>query len=371
MRGPVERQAKMLMGVTVEDFIPAGHPIRRVRKLVDGLLVTLSPQLTAMYAATGRASIPPEHLLKGCLLIALFSVRSERQFCDRLQYDLLFKWFLGLNITHPAFDHSTFSKNRKRLLENQVAEGLLGEVVREARRRRLISEDHFSVDGTLLQAWASQKSVRPRDGQEPPASGGGRNPEVDFHGQKRTNETHVSATDPEALFARKGSGQEARLSYAGHILMENGNGLILDLLVTQATGTAEREAALVMLDRRRLPRKRGDAGRRQGLRHAGIRRGATPTRGDPARHPEHLQPPQRNRRADDPPSWLWREPAGAQAHRGVLRLDQDHGRRTQAALYREGQEPALGNPHGHRPEPRADGEHQGPASHLTGPDCAL
>lgn len=256
MRGRVERQAKMLMGVTVEDFIPAGHPIRRVRKLVDDLLVTLSPQLTAMYAPDGRYSVPPEHLIKASLLMALYSIRSERQFCERLQYDLLFKWFLGLNITDNAFDHSTFSKNRKRLLEHDLAEALLGEVVREARRRRLISEDHFSVDGTLLQAWASQKSVRPRDDKDPPASGGGKNPEVDFHGEKRRNETHVSRTDPEALFARKGNGQEARLSYAGHILMENRNGLILDLLVTQATGTAEREAALVMLDRRRLPRKR-------------------------------------------------------------------------------------------------------------------
>lgn len=256
MRGRVERQAKMLMGVTVEDFIPAGHPIRRVRKLVDDLLVTLSSQLTAMYAPDGRYSVPPEHLIKASLLMAFYSIRSERQFCERLQYDLLFKWFLGLNITDNAFDHSTFSKNRKRLLEHEVAEALLGEVVREARRRRLISEDHFSVDGTLLQAWASHKSVRPRDDQDPPANGGGRNPEVDFHGERRTNETHVSRTDPEALFARKGRGQEARLSYAGHILMENRNGLILDLLVTQATGTAEREAALVMLDRRRLPRTR-------------------------------------------------------------------------------------------------------------------
>ena len=256
MRGPAERQAKMLMGVTTEDFIPPGHPIRRVRKLVDEVLVALSPQLTAMYAADGRYSVPPEHLIKASLLMAFYSIRSERQFCERLQYDLLFKWFLGLNITDNAFDHSTFSKNRKRLLEHELAEALLGEVVREARKRRLISDDHFSVDGTLLQAWASQKSVRPRDGQDPPASPGGRNSEVDFHGERRTNETHVSRTDPEALFARKGRGQEARLSYAGHILMENRSGLILDLLVTQATGTAEREAALVMLDRRRLPRKR-------------------------------------------------------------------------------------------------------------------
>lgn len=264
MRGRAERQAKMLFGVTTEEFIPENHPIRRVRKIIDEVLAALSPELTAMYAPDGRHSVPPEHLIKATLLMALYSIRSERQFCERLQYDLLFKWFLGLNITDDAFDHSTFSKNRKRLLEHDLAEGLLGEVVREARKRRLISEDHFSVDGTLLQAWASQKSVRPRDEQEPPAGPGGKNPEVDFHGQRRTNETHVSTTDPEAMLAKKARGQEARLCYAGHILMENKNGLILDLLVTPATGTAEREAALVMLDRRRLPRKRatlaGDKG---------------------------------------------------------------------------------------------------------------
>jgi transposase len=260
MRGPVERQAKMLFGVTTEDFIPANHPIRKVRTLVDGLLDLLAPELSAMYAPDGRHSVPPEHLIKATLLMALYSIRSERQFCERLQYDLLFKWFLGLNITDSAFDHSTFSKNRKRLLEQGLAESLLGEVVREARKRRLVSEDHFSVDGTLLQAWASQKSVRPRDEQDPPAGGAGggsgRNTEVDFHGQRRANDSHASTTDPEAMLARKGRGQEARLSFAGHLLMENRNGLILDVLVTQATGTAEREAALVMLDRRRLPRKR-------------------------------------------------------------------------------------------------------------------
>jgi len=256
MRGRVERQAKMLIDVTTEDFVPESHPIRRVRKLVDEVLVVLSPQLTAMYAPDGRHSVPPEHLIKATLLLALYSIRSERQFCERLQDDLLFKWFLGLNITDDAFDHSTFSKNRKRLLEHDLAEGLLGEVVREARKRRLISEDHFSVDGTLLQAWASQKSVRPRDEEEPPVGPGGKNPEVDFHGERRTNATHLSATDPEAMLAKKARGQEARLAYAGHILMENRNGLILDLLVTPATGTAEREAALAMLDRRHVPRKR-------------------------------------------------------------------------------------------------------------------
>lgn len=257
MRGRVNRQAKMLFGVTTEDFVPEKHPIRRIRAIVDEMLAVLSPQLSAMYAPDGRHSVPPEHLIKASILMALYSIRSERQFCERLQYDLLFKWFLGLNITDPAFDHSTFSKNRQRLLRHDLATALLGEVVREARRRKLVSEDHFSIDGTLLQAWASQKSLRPRDEQDPPGpSGGGRNPEVDFRGQQRTNATHVSATDPEARLARKGPGFEAKLAFAGHLLMDNRSGLILDVLVTQATGTAEREAALVMLDRRKLPRKR-------------------------------------------------------------------------------------------------------------------
>lgn len=265
MRGPAERQVTMLFGVTTEGFIPEHHPIRRIRMLVDEVLAALSLQLTAMYAPAGRHSVPPEHLIKATLLMAFYSIRSERQFCERLRYDLLFKWFLGLNITDAAFDHSTFSKNRKRLLDHNLAEGLLGEVVREARKRQLISEEHFSVDGTLLQAWASQKSVRPRDEQDPPAgAGSGKNPEVNFHGQRRTNETHVSTTDPEARLAKKARGQETKLAYAGHILMENKNGLILDLLVSAATGTAERDGALVMLDRRSLPRRRatlaGDKG---------------------------------------------------------------------------------------------------------------
>lgn len=264
MRGRVERQAKMLLGVTPDEFIPGQHPIRRIRSVVDAVLETLSPQLEVMYVRGGRPSIPPEHLLKATLLMALYSIRSERQFCERLQYDLLFKWFLGLNITDPAFDHSTFSKNRQRLLEHELAEALLGEVVREARRRRLVSDDHFTVDGTLLQAWASQKSVHPRDEDEPPAGGSGKNPAVDFHGQRRTNETHVSRTDPEARLARKGHGQETRLCYAGHVLMENRSGLILDVLVTQATGTAEREAALVLLDRRQTPRQRVTLGADKG-----------------------------------------------------------------------------------------------------------
>jgi transposase len=215
--------------------------------MVDAALAKLSPVFDQMYAEIGRPSIPPEHLLKGCLLIALFSVRGERQFCERLQYDLLFKWFLDLNILDPAFDHSVFSKNKDRLLEHEVARGFFVAIVDEARRRHLLSEEHFTVDGTLLEAWASMKSIRPKDGGQSPPGDGGRNPDVDFRGEQRTNDTHASTTDPKALLARKGPGREARLCFAGHVLMENRNGLVVDVEITQATGTAERDTALGLL----------------------------------------------------------------------------------------------------------------------------
>jgi transposase len=252
MRGRNERQLEMLVGITPEDLVPASHPIRKIRELVDGILKELSPQFDAMYAHRGRPSIPPEHLLKATLLMAFYSIRSERQFCERLRYDLLFKWFLGLNITDPAFDPTVFSHNRERLLRHEVAEAFLGETVRLARSKRLISEDHFTVDGTLLQAWASLKSMRPRDGDEQPPAGGGRNAPVNFHGQQRRNDTHVSSTDAEARLARKSRQQGAYPSYCGNLLTENRNGLIVDAGLATATGMAEREVALQMIDRQQL-----------------------------------------------------------------------------------------------------------------------
>jgi len=254
MRGKKDTQVTMLSLVTANDLVPEDHPIRKIKPMVDKALGELSPTFTKMYAETGRPSIPPEHLLKACLLIALYSVRSERQFCDRLQYDLLFKWFLDLNIIDPAFAASVFSKNKERLLEHKVAREFLGAVLDEARRRKLLSEDHFTVDGTLLEAWASLKSFRPKDGTGSPPAGGDKNPEVDFHGEKRTNDTHQSTTDPAALLAKKGKGKEARLCFMGHVLMENRNGLVVDVVLTQATGTVEREAALEMLGK--IPGKR-------------------------------------------------------------------------------------------------------------------
>ena len=246
MRGRAARQVEILAAVTPDTLVPQGHPIRRIKPMVDRALAQLSPTFARMYAQNGRASIPPEHLLKACLLMALFSVRSERQFCERLEYDLLFKWFLNLNIMDHSFDHSVFAKNRQRLLDADVAREFLLQIVGQAREQGLLSEEHFSVDGTLLEAWASVKSFRPRDG-DPPSEGGGRNPEVDFHGERRRNETHRSTTDPESRLAKKGKGKEARLCFGAHLLMDNREGLVVDVRLTPADGTSERDAALQML----------------------------------------------------------------------------------------------------------------------------
>ena len=243
----------MLTTLSAEDLIPKHHPIRRIRKVVDDVLADLDDDFEAMYSRIGRPSVPPEALLKATVLMALYSVRSERAFCERLNYDLLFKWFLDLAIDAKAFDATTFTKNRQRLVEHEVADRFFAAVVRQAKLRRYISSDHFSVDGTLLEAWASHKSFKPRDGSGPDAPPG-RNAETDFRGQRRSNETHQSTTDPEALMARRSNSTAARLCFAGHVLMENRNALIVDLDLTRADGYAERQAALAMLAR--LPRRR-------------------------------------------------------------------------------------------------------------------
>jgi transposase len=253
MRGNEEQQAAVMLYISPDQKVPQDHPIRAIKRIVDRALTSLSPVFSQMYKKIGRPSIPPEHLLKASLLIALYSVRSERQFCERLEYDLLFKWFLDQNIDTPAFDASTFSKNRERLLKHDVARQFFEAVLAEARRRELLSDEHFTTDGTLLEAWASMKSVQPRDGGDPPVRGG-RDWDVDYRGEQRSNETHASTTDPEARLMRKGKGKETKLCFSGHLLMENRNGLIVDIDLTQATGRAEREAALRMLDR--LPRKK-------------------------------------------------------------------------------------------------------------------
>ncbi len=247
MRGIAENQMIMLSSLTTDQLVPQNHPIRHIKPIVDQALKELSPVFRRMYADIGRPSIPPEHLLKACLLIALYSIRSERQFCERLQYDLLFKWFLDLNIMDSAFDASSFSKNKERLLEHRVAREFLTAVIEEARRRKMLSDDHFTVDGTLLEAWASLKSIHPKD-DGGTSKRGDKNPDVDYRGEQRTNDTHQSSTDPEARLARKGRGKEARLCFAGHVLMENRTGLVVDVKVTRATGTAERDTALDMIE---------------------------------------------------------------------------------------------------------------------------
>lgn len=248
MRGTPDPQPTMLSTLSPDSLIPADHPIRRIKPEVEAVLADLATEFDAMYAATGRHSVPPEHVLKASVVMALYSIRSERQFCERLRYDLLFTWFLDLTVDDVGFDHSTFSKNRERLLKQEVADRSFAAVVRRAKLRRYVSGEAFSVDGTLLEAWASHKSFRPK-GETPGGtpSGPRRNAEVNFHGEPRSNQTHQSTTDPEALLARKSDGVAAKLSYAGHLLTENRNALIVDLELTQATGRAEREAALQLL----------------------------------------------------------------------------------------------------------------------------
>ncbi len=238
----------MLSSLSPEDLIPVDHPIRRIRQVVDAVLVELDGEFDVMYAASGRPSVPPETLLKATVLMALYSIRSERAFCERLNYDLLFKWFLDLAIDARAFDATTFTKNRDRLLDHEIADRFFAAVVAQAKLRRYVSSEHFSVDGTLLEAWASHKSFQPKDkpGRKPPA---GRNAEVSFRGERRSNDTHQSTTDPEARLARKSNAAAAKLCYTGHLLMEHRNALIVDAELTEATGYAERATALEMLER--------------------------------------------------------------------------------------------------------------------------
>jgi transposase len=253
MRGSPDRQLAMVV-LNAEDLIPSGHPIRRIRRVVDEVLAGMDDQFSRMYATAGRPSVPPEVLLKASVLMALYSMRSERAFCERLNYDLLFKWFLDMAIDARAFDPTTFTKNRDRLLNDEVAHQFFLAVVDQARLRKYVSDDHFSVDGTLLEAWASHKSFKPKDGTGNGGTPPGRNGEVDFHGQKRSNETHESTTDPESRMARKSNATAAKLSYMGHLLMENRTGLIVDMELTQASGYAERDAAIEML--KRLPKRK-------------------------------------------------------------------------------------------------------------------
>ena len=243
MRGDDNQQDGMFSYVSPEKRVPADHPLRPVRKMVDEILKEMSPKFAELYSKVGRPSIAPERLLRSLLLQIFYSVRSERMLIEQLEYNLLFRWFVGMEMDEMVWNHAVYSKNRERLLNEEIAEGFFRKVLERA--KPFMSDEHFTVDGTLIEAWASHKSFRRKDGQgKPPGAGG----EVDFHGEKRNNKTHESTTDPDARLFRKSQGSEAKLSYLGHVLMENRNGLLVQTFLTEAHGRAERDAAMLMAE---------------------------------------------------------------------------------------------------------------------------
>jgi len=270
MRGEDGRQQAILVVINPEQRVPKGHPLRRIKAAADVALAQLSPLFDEMYSTVGRPSIPPERLLKGSLLMALYTVRSERLLCEQLDYNFLFRWFLDLEADEASFDHSTFSRNRQRLLAHAVAGEFFRAVVEQARGLKLLSDEHFTVDGTLVEAWASLKSFKRKDAgpSEPPDDPG--NPTVNFHGERRSNATHQSTTDPEAQLAKKGAGKEAKLCYSANALMENRHALLVDFQVEPADGYAERRAAIAMVDERLPGRRRVTLGGDKGYDTSGF-----------------------------------------------------------------------------------------------------
>jgi len=249
MRGFDRQQSAMFSYVSPEARIPPNHPLRPIRKMVDDALKALSPLFDQMYASFGRPSVAPEKLLRALLLQMLYSIRSERMLMEQLEYNLLFRWFVGLNVDEPVWVATVYSKNRDRLLNADVATQFFGKVLEQAEEHELLSDEHFSVDGTLIEAWASQKSFRRKDNNSQPPGEDPGNPTVDFHGEERSNDTHQSTTDPESRLARKSGGQEAKLAFCGNVMIENRNGLVIDTELVQCSGRAEREAALEMVQR--------------------------------------------------------------------------------------------------------------------------
>jgi len=247
MRGDDELCGSLFSYIDLERRVRADHPLRVIREIANAALAALSGAFAPLYSPIGRSSIPPERLMRALLLQAFYSIRSERQLVERIEYDLLFRWFVGLGIEDPVWDATTFTKNRDRLLEGEVAQQFLAALLTQPRVKRLLSSEHFSVDGTLLEAWASLKSFRPKDGSgDPPRPG--RNGERAFHGERRRNDTHASTTDTDARLFRKGPGKEARLVFMGHALMENRNGLVVGAVATRASGHAERLAAMTLIE---------------------------------------------------------------------------------------------------------------------------
>ena len=321
MRGIDHQQGHVFSYLSPEERVRKNHPLRAVRAMTDEILREMSPVFDSMYAQRGRPSIPPEKLLRAQLLQMLYSVRSERLLMEEIDYSMLFRWFVGLNLDEEVWDATSFTKNRDRLLEADVAKEFLQRVVEQARSAGLTSDEHFSVDGTLLEAWASLKSFQPKDGKNntPPDDAG--NPTVNFHGERRSNDTHMSKTDPDARLARKGPGKEAKLSYSGHLLVENRNGLIVNAELLEANGRAERDAALLMLEQ--VPgTKRVTAGADKGYdtaefvaecRHLGVtphvarnigRRGGSAIDARTVRHPGYAVSQRRRKRIEECFGWL-------------------------------------------------------------------
>ena len=323
MRGAQNDQPMMLAWIDIEARVPLDHPLRPIKRLADDALRNLSATFDRMYAPRGRRSIPPERLLKASLLIPLYSIRSERQLCEQLEYNLLFRWFLDMDPWEAVFDSTTFSKNRRRLLQHQVGQELFEAVVAAAHTRGLLSDEHFTVDGTLIEAAASFKSFKPTDGPPPPTDDDPGNPSVDFHGEKRSNATHQSTTDPEALLFKKAKGKEAKLGFLAHALMENRHGLLTDFRVTSATGTAERDVVPTLLQgahaRQFRPRTLGGdknydtRGCVDAMRQAGVtphvaqntaRRGGSAIDGRTTRHPGYAVSQRIRKRVEEIFGWM-------------------------------------------------------------------
>jgi transposase len=339
MRGEDHQQSHVFSYLSPEDRVRPDHPLRAIREMVDVVLRQLSPSFDNMYAKVGRPSIAPEKLLRAQLLQMLYSIRSERLLMEEMDYNLLFRWFVGLNADDPVWDATVFTKNRDRLLQADVAKEFLAEVVAQAGAKGLTSDEHFTVDGTLLEAWASQKSYQAREGKQPLPPDDPGNPTVNFRGERRSNQTHASKTDPEAQMARKGEGKESKLSYSGNLLVENRNGLIVNAEVFVANGTAERDAALVMLER--IPGgKRVTVGGDKGFdtrdfvaecRHLGViphvaqnekRKGGSAIDRRTTRHPGYGVSQKRRKRIEECFGWLKTIALLRKLrHRGVCKVD--------------------------------------------------
>src|SRR5438105_568184 len=312
MRGWDARSDALFSYLNCEARVPKDHPLRPIRQIVDEALRALSPEFEKLYARFGRPSIPPERLLRGLLLQAFYSVRSEKQLVEEFDYNLLFRWFVCLSLDDEVWDETVFARNRERLIEGDIARKFMAAVLSQGSVKALLSDDHFSVDGTLIEAWASLKSFRPKDGSgEPPAPG--RNGERDFHGEKRSNQTHASTTDPDARLYRKGPGQPAKLAYLGHVLMENRHALVVDARLNSGHrhGRTRGRAG----DGDRPSRQSPDHARcRQGLRCGRVCRRSARVQRDTACGAEHHQSAFCDRRSNDPPFWLCGQRADAQAH---------------------------------------------------------